>query len=563
MYEVEKMNDKPISEELAKQNGNGSKDSRNDDLARKLRASLLVTMLFFAYSLLAVLSTTDMILLREEVIALPIIQAIVPIVEFYYITPLFLVLLHLYLLSKLILYTREIYDTEQTFREAQGWFGKGLIILFLFEQKNHIHEVKNGSFIKFFIFTIFILIFIVIPLSILLIMWIRFLAYQDIMITLWHIALIVFDLFFQFVFARNFCHIFRPEEKLSRVPRGVILVCLASIYSLFFFVWKVLLVEHAHITIQNKVISLQVPPPAIVGATIQFKSSLNPKIHCEHVGYFELGLRHLNFADFGRSKFLCVNMIRTQLKNSNLVDTYFIEADLTEANMSGANLRGAVLSEANLDKANLSYARLQKAVLSGATLIEAKLIGADLRYAVLSTARLFGVDLSAAKLVGADLNMAELWWADLSGADLSEAELSEANLKWANLNMAVLLMADLSGAVLTGVDLTGADLRKANMSGAEMYGAILHEAQLDGIKLDDAKLCGANFSGSTPRDTSLGNIDGEKPESWDAILVDIKFGLKKMGYLEKAIDARLKEIVCICDSDLGYVPPTGVNHCGL
>ena len=214
--------------------------------------------------------------------------------------------------------------------------------------------------------------------------------------------------------------------------------------------------------------------------------------------------------------------------------------------MSGANLSGARLSGARLSGANL-----REAVLSGYAYGFYKLAPNQIIVTHNWSSRL-------ANLIGTDLTFGLPKLANLSGAILREADLTRAELAETNLSG-----SDLSGANLSGSDLSGANLSEADLSEAKLYGARLHEAQISDITLEGAKLCGANFSGSTPHDTSLGKVDGKKPERWDTIVDNIKFSLKEAGYFDKVIDARVAEIKCICDSDLGYVSPTGVNHCGL
>ena len=165
---------------------------------------------------------------------------------------------------------------------------------------------------------------------------------------------------------------------------------------------------------------------------------------------------------------------------------------------------------------------------------------------------------------------------DLSGANLSGANLRGANLRGANFKGANLNKTDLKGADLIGADLSGATMKQAklqrtDLSRAQMYGTRLYESQLRGTILEDTKLHGANFSGSTPHHTSLVQADGQKPEKWVEILNDIKRGLKVYAFLknvsdenlEEKIDARLAEIERNGDSPLGYVPPTGTDHCGF
>ena len=576
---MEKISDNTISRNTAKQNGSGSK------LARKLRISMLVTLIFFAYSLLAVLSTTDMMLLREGVIALPIIQASVPVVEFYRIAPFLLVLLHLHLLATLILYAREIYDSEKSSSEAHGWFCKSLIILFSFEQRRFILGVKNESSPRFFIRISFLIIFGAIPVVVLLMLQARFLAYQNELITLYHQSIITIDLGFQYVIMCNFYNLFKKKNKLLYVslrkfvvfvfivlpilfvwtspliPGGnnerIIKFDLQQSFAGYFFKdwWKKeedqsfsIIKGERYINIQSKVITLRDPPSEVVGATIQMENEPNPEVHCQHVGEFDLSKRRLSFANFSDSKFFCVKMQGTQLNNSKLIRAKFSTVILVEA-----NLKEADLSKANMSKADLKWVNLNTAILVDAILNEADLSGADL-----SKSNLRGARLRLAYLSEANLSEANLRWADLSGADLSKSNLRGANLSWANLRG-----ANLSGADLSGAELRRSDLSGANMHGAKVHGARLYEAQLYGTILEGAKLYGANFSGSTTCHTDLDGVDVEKPERWVDILNNIKRSLREAGYSKREIHVRLAEIDHIGASTPRYVLPTGTDHCVL
>ena len=575
------------------QNSNGS------ELARKLHTSMLVVLIFFFYALLAVSSTTDMMFLRKGEIALPIIQASVPVVGFYLIAPLVLVLLHLHLLARLVLYAKEIYDSngseetlsknngsKRTFREALSQLVRVSITLFSFEKKGLITEMKNDNRMRSIVRIIFTVIFVLIPLTVLLIIQARFLSYQSDLITLFHQSLITFYVVFQSIFIYK---LYRPMgKKLTYVPliitnlisvthvKRVIYVSLVGLILFVFpllFVWTVALVPDStiekiikfdlqqsiagcffpdwwkkygnkndlyqcdflggerFINIQNEIITLRDPHPEIVGATIQMKNSSSPKIHCEHVGELDLSERRFIFANFTDSKFHCVNMSHTKLKNSTLVG-----ADLHAVNLTRADLRGANLRAANLSTANLTYANLSTA------------------------------NLTYAKLMHADLS-----WADLSDANLSGANLFEADIKNADLSGVVLWGADLKFAHVVGSNLNRADLRGADLGGAELYGSRLYEAQLggakfegvkfEGAKLEGAKLYSANFSGSTPRGISLDKADGKRPKEWDNVLYNIKRGLKEAGDRESEIDARMAKIKQNAASALGYVSPTGTDHC--
>ena len=302
-----------------------------------------------------------------------------------------------------------------------------------------------------------------------------------------------------------------------------------------------------YISIKSETITLREPSPEIVGAIIQIEDDPFPEIPCEHIGKFRLNSRQLLYAQFTDSTFKCVEMVQTNL----------VGADLSGADLSG----GVDLSGVNLNKSTLSGANLSGAILSGVRLSGADLSGANLSGSVLSK-RAYGFY----KLESVPLRVKQGGPSTL--AKLNEVDWNAKLFALSNLSGAILMDADLTMADLTKINLSGADLTRANFHSAdlreaELYGATLYDAQLDGTKFEGAKLYGANLSGSMLRDTSLGKADGEKPEKWSLILDEIELGLKRRGYSQDEIDERVAEIERNGDSPLGYVPPTGTDHCVL
>ncbi|MDJ0682167.1 MAG: pentapeptide repeat-containing protein [Xenococcaceae cyanobacterium MO_167.B52] len=168
------------------------------------------------------------------------------------------------------------------------------------------------------------------------------------------------------------------------------------------------------------------------------------------------------------------------------------------ANLSGINLQEASLSDANLQEASLSRANLQKASLLGANLQKSFLSRANLQEANLWDANLQKADLSRTKLRKVNLLRANLQKADLWGANLQESNLSDANLQEANLWGTNLQKADLSGANLQEVNLSDANLQKVNLSDAN-----LQKADLSRANLQEASLSGANLQEVNLSDANL------------------------------------------------------------
>jgi uncharacterized protein YjbI with pentapeptide repeats len=184
-----------------------------------------------------------------------------------------------------------------------------------------------------------------------------------------------------------------------------------------------------------------------------------------------------------------VEGINAQTKSSRLD---LRKRDLRYAELTGADLRQSDLRNATLDGAILSYAYLDGALLSEASLKKADLRNARLKGANLYRARIEGADLGGAHLEGASLARANLERADLTsawllGADLKNARLTRATLSDAHLQGAELKDARLRGATLGGADLAAADLRGASVPDAVLTGRQDRPRSLDYADLRQAK----------------------------------------------------------------------------
>lgn len=153
--------------------------------------------------------------------------------------------------------------------------------------------------------------------------------------------------------------------------------------------------------------------------------------------------------------------------------------DLRKADLTRADLRGARLDGAWLDQSFLFEARLDGAHATGARFQGAWLSGARLTAAVLDDAAFHGAQLGGAQLHGASLRRA---W--LQASALEDIKAVGADFSGARLQAAFLLKAELQGARFTGADLRGADLRFSRLAHAEFADANLDRASLPGAEAD-------------------------------------------------------------------------------
>ena len=190
------------------------------------------------------------------------------------------------------------------------------------------------------------------------------------------------------------------------------------------------------------------------------------------------------------------------LRSKNLINAKLISSVLIKADMRGANLRMAALYSARLDSANLQ----------GATLEGANLLGAKLRYADLRGAHLGGTILKEADFSYADLRYAKLFSDSkleskstlLDSTILYKANLDSADLRGTNLTLTLILdSVKLHGATLDSADLHGVNLDSIDLSGANLKYAILNSASLRGANLKSANLTNAKLRDADLREANL------------------------------------------------------------
>lgn len=166
-----------------------------------------------------------------------------------------------------------------------------------------------------------------------------------------------------------------------------------------------------------------------------------------------------------------------------------------EMSRSSATYVGAVRC-ADLTGASLQWAKLNDAFIEGGIFIGADLTGVQLRGARGSAAIFVGADLTLAQFHGAWLDYADFsgaWmqWVEFQGARLVDAtmvgawmeaaQMQGATVRAARLDGAWLRFAHFQGAVLDSVTAVGALLEKAYVYNASVSGLLLNRAYVNSI----------------------------------------------------------------------------------
>ncbi len=422
--------------------------ARVEEISRIARPVFIGILAGCVYSWLTVATTTDARLLTNSASSpLPIIDTEIPIAGFYWVAPILLLGVYLYLHLYLQRLWEGLADLPAVFpdgnplnKKVYPWLLSGLVRAHferLQDKRPLLSHLENWAviFLSWWIVPVTVLMF-----------WGRYLPYHEWYGTGLHVVLLV-----------------------------------VSIGS------AILLHRHAVRTLRRDVTAFRWRKPWLDPRTYQVAVALVSGVAFALVslGAIEGEVRR----DYAGS--IVLRDKATWMPYAFDRVGYRTYANLREADVSTKPAGWTGLSEQpkeGLDESLLEKARAELAQVQGASLV-----GADLRYADAVDAFLAKADLRGANLLEADLSDANLQAADFSlFANLQRANLSRANLRGAQFLGANLQGANLTHAKLHGADLGGANLQEASLFRANLQNADL-SANLQGAILTYAKLQGANL----------------------------------------------------------------------
>ncbi|MBT4700826.1 MAG: pentapeptide repeat-containing protein [Rhodospirillaceae bacterium] len=260
----------------------------------------------------------------------------------------------------------------------------------------------------------------------------------------------------------------------------------------------------------------------------------------KHIKIFGYGL----YAELTKEKFLGAEIEGINLQHAEAITAVLTKADLEGANLQGANLQGALLEHVNLKNSNLRRANLKKA----------DLYGVNLKWADLSHANLSGANLTNAKLTGANLKGANLSNACLHGANLKGVILEETNLRKAQLTG-----ARLDGSNLKSANLTGAVLKNARFDRDKSWWKFPGNPEPQGVEKHAVNMWGVILSGADLTGTNLSKTQGLTVAQFEDVC-----GLGST--LPKGIQVHVKLPDCTKAKELAALaepPRLSVARCGL
>ncbi|WP_152613634.1 pentapeptide repeat-containing protein [Inquilinus limosus] len=219
----------------------------------------------------------------------------------------------------------------------------------------------------------------------------------------------------------------------------------------------------------------------------------------------------LDKADFGGSNLTRASFANASLAGANFgpdenlaspdlprlprLRTQLGGAQIVTANAQGADFHCAMMNDARLDDSQIGGADFRHA-----TLARAMLLGARGQGARFSTACAPGANFSNPPSISAP-SRPEARRSDFSGADFSEGFFRSARFDNIDLRNANFVRADLTGANFGYSDLTNVDFRGANLTGVRFDGA-----NLTGVKMGGALICDVT---GLPESVARANCGGQ------------------------------------------------------
>ena len=413
------------------------------EASSRSRTVFLTVLLACAYTLLTVAATRDVdLLLNSSSFPLPVLQVPIPVIGFYFASPLLLVAMYTYLQLALDglwgqLASLPARDTDGRTPDefSEPWLPVSLVHAYFRSLRSRLTLVEG-----FRVVLSILLIYGSVPFTLFL-LWIRYLSRHDALVSSWQVLMLAIAGAVGLFAHRRTRAVLRGDASETGPSTGDPTWRVGRLGIRF----TILLTVVGCLAVSMLSGNLEMFGAAVSKAELSTKPEgwrVEGIERLYEVGGASLGGRNLRWLR-GESVFL--------------VGADLSYADLRDADLKGADLRGADLEGTNLRRADLSFADLRGAKLTRAKLNavdrdrNTDLIGARLADAELLETEMAFADLRDAELTGAVLRRANLQWADLTEANLVDADLFEAKLPH----------ADLEGARLTGADLREADLKTA------------------------------------------------------------------------------------------------------
>jgi uncharacterized protein YjbI with pentapeptide repeats len=494
-------------EELRKQAGDlGVARKALDDAVSMTRGLWISFISLSAYLMVAVGSVTHVDLFLEKPLKLPLLLVDVPLVVFFWLTPILYLIVHTYLLLNLKLMSDNVRawlarlgsvlqpanNIDERNRIGDE-FKIGLPNFFAVQMLAGTSENRSG-FIRWALAASVMNTVVVGPVLLLCLFQLQFLPYHNETVSWMHRAAILIDMGALWYFWPRIRGKFEFAQRWflkAFAVLGTISVALTSIF-VAAFPYETVYRNDLTDLINFKIPALEVCNASVLTSSVPGTVTISKQCRASTVRdlLFDGSVNEVTGLPYGPFANRLV-----------LTDKEFSADKITSISLRGRHLEGAVLVRTNLQSIDLTGAKLRGANLEFANLRDAKLECGNAR----RSNETIGVshenddcaDLRGANLGRANLERTSLEGAFLQGALLFKINLQGANLRNAHLQGAFLMLANLQGTQLSGAELQGAYLGAAKLKGANLSKAKLQGSNLFAVHAEGAKLNGSNLQGSS------------------------------------------------------------------
>lgn len=415
-------------------------------------------MALCAYVLVIVFGTTDLDLLMGKGVKLPVVDVEVPIVGFYAFAPYLVVLVHFNLLLQLQLLSRKLYAFDEAAPAVEG-IGGLRDQLHIFPYTYYLIG-RPSPIVRLLLGAVVTITLLLLPLATLLVVQLRFLAYQSELVTwaqrfaTWSDVALVIALWPVIMDRKDHWrgYMRRMNQRLRAVwPRTL--------------VWGLVWVGFVICWLTESV-RVFVLAACSVGALIAVLALARP------VAKLWRRLRksaRSNGVDYQRG---VPGLLVVLALGSVMPLVLLVDGEAAEAVVRGALGTWFFPSETQVRSDQETPASRLLAAQRHLDLAEQVLLAKEAKPEIVADLRTVSKD--AREQVLRQIEPINLKGRSLRGANFGKALLSRADLRGAELQGADLSQAELQGADLSRAQLQGANLLSAKMRGAELRGAALY-----------------------------------------------------------------------------------------
>lgn len=508
-----------------------------NEISKSSRNIYYIYILFLFYCLITIVNTSDVQIILNNKVVLPLLNAEVPLTGFFILSPIVALLIFVYL--QIYLHRLKTLKNRVTIKNLHIQFYPWII---------NISEIPDKGFLGILQrmitkFTIWWLLPIVLH-----------------FFSLWfikkHHPILIYIIGFLPVlgtcavlyFWLKYDNIEYKLEKYKKLLGKLSMFFLMIIYQIFYLTYLV--------------------PSAFSGESKFFKNflylDLNYKLlsnysdkehdlkflldlsntHLEGANFTGAVLRKTNFynanlnnakfdyASLEGSSFNNTSLQNVDFENSNLKHTTFKNIKSSGINFSSAEIQDAFFKNVTLTGTNFEFATLKETVFAKTILDDSKFTASNLEKVYFSEASLKRVKFSGAVVIGRKIKIVNLKGVNFENSDLDSADFGSLQSFKSDKMLLIGGLGNYGQLNLEGLNFRNSNLSKANFDGAILKNAILSNANMKGINLIGASLRNSNLDAA-----DLINAKGLSIDSLKTVksILDTKFDKKMLNEIKKHI----------------------------